>query len=90
MAGEVKLTKAAEVAEAALRNNANRMLAELPLEQRAFFHRIHDGAPWKGWENCPVEHHGLKPLASAHDLLVRSLAKTAGRAALQQDQTDGR
>jgi hypothetical protein len=51
------------------------MLALLPEKQKAFFHRIQDGAPWKGWTNCPVNHHGLTPLESAHDLLCRSVDK---------------
>jgi hypothetical protein len=67
--------RAAEVQEQALRDSANQMLAILPEHQKAFFHRIQDGAPWKGWANCPVEHRGLRPLSSAHDLLARSVDK---------------
>lgn len=64
---------AQQVQEAALRDNANSMLAALPEGQQAFFHRIHDAAPWRGWVNCPVEHGLRRPLAEAHDLLVRSI-----------------
>lgn len=73
----------AVVQEQALRDNANRMLALCTDEQRAFFHRIHDGAPWKGWANCPVQHQGRHPLSAAHDLLCRTMDENARRAALR-------
>lgn len=69
--------RASQVQERALRDSANRMLSLCTVEQRAFFHRIHDKAPWKGWANCPVQHHGLRPLSSAHDLLCRQMDANA-------------
>lgn len=71
---------AAELRTDAVREAIGELLAECTETQRAFLHRIHDNAPWKGLANCP----GNK-LDETYELLRRTVlvntAKATGAAA---------
>jgi hypothetical protein len=70
-----------EARQQALRDGIRDMLEECTEAQRAFLHRIHDNAPWKGLANCPPG-----KLAESYELVRRTvfgnraaIAKAEGR-----------
>lgn len=52
---DIYIKSAAEIEADALRENIHTLLAECSEAQVAGLHRIHDNAPWKGFDNCPPE-----------------------------------
>lgn len=61
---------AKEVQAKALRDATEAGLALCTPKEVAFFNKIHDQAPWKGWANCPDE-----KLVESYELVRRTVMK---------------
>lgn len=60
--------RAAEVKVRVIREATDALLSQCTEKQVEFFHRIHNNAPYKGWENCPDD-----LIDVAHDLVARTV-----------------
>ena len=65
---------AAEVQSQSLRDGINALLEDCTEKQRAFLHRIHDSAPWKGLANCPPDQ-----LSLSYELLRRTVIENRSK-----------
>ena len=62
------VVSAQEVADRAIREATDAMLAECTEKEVAFFHKIHASAPWRTWDKCPS-----KELSGYHALVRRTM-----------------
>lgn len=68
MSAEIKSTD--QLIRAKLIEETNLLLSECTEKQVAFFHRVQNGAPWRGFENCPTDQ-----MKSAYELVRRTVIK---------------
>lgn len=61
-----------DIQEKALREGIGELITQCTTKQVEFLHRIHNGAPWKGLDNCPPG-----KLAETYELLRRTVLKNA-------------
>lgn len=68
-----------------MRDGISALMLECTDAQIAGLHRIHDNAPWKGLDNCPVSQ-----LSTTYELLRRTVMQNAKATTTQGGADHGR